>query len=229
MRGKIVLYGVGAKGSSQTLERRQKKRWQRLLNPNYKHSVRDNLAASLVRACGHEAINTSCHTLWDLPDEIKSQPAQRQWATFSLTHYRKNPEKDREIIAFLKSEYDNLAFWIQQSNDLSYLQSLINTDSIKLIAPNIEAYDNHLACGGMDVIGTRLHGGIHALHYGNRSIILSVDHRARLIGQETGLPIIPRDTAVEDLPGTLDSNRTIDIAGVKKSGMAFLMQFHNVN
>lgn len=40
----------------------------------------------------------------------------------------------------------------------------------------------------MDYIGTRLHGGIHALNHGVRAIVIEVDNRAAEIARDTGLP-----------------------------------------
>ena len=44
-----------------------------------------------------------------------------------------------------------------------------------------------------DYIGTRLHGGVHCLLQGRRSLILEVDNRAREIAQDTGLPTVKRE------------------------------------
>ena len=45
----------------------------------------------------------------------------------------------------------------------------------------------------VDYVGTRLHAGIRALSKGHRTIVISIDNRAKNIGKDTGLPTIERE------------------------------------
>lgn len=53
------------------------------------------------------------------------------------------------------------------------------TQNLHLIQPNLRDYTALLASGGIDYVGTRLHGGIHAMNMGCRSLILAVDNRRK--------------------------------------------------
>ena len=57
---------------------------------------------------------------------------------------------------------------------------------------DLSAFEAVLTGGKVDYVGTRLHGGIHALNYGIRTIIVSVDNRAAEMGRDLGLPILER-------------------------------------
>lgn len=225
MAGKVVLYGVGSKGESSRMDHRQRWLWRHLLHPNVHHSVRDQLAQELVVACGHKAINTSCHTLWDLPDRLELLPGQRSTVVFSLTHYRPAIELDRSFVAWLKKRYSRIALWAQQVEDAKYLSEIGSIAEIEILAPNIEAYDRFLSQANIDVIGTRLHGGIHALHHGHRSIIMSVDHRAAFIGKETGLAVTRREAGPVALETLLNKKITVDLSPVKARRADFFSQF----
>ena len=45
----------------------------------------------------------------------------------------------------------------------------------------------------IDFIGSRLHGGIRALNYKRRALIIGVDNRATEINRDTNLPFISRE------------------------------------
>ena len=45
----------------------------------------------------------------------------------------------------------------------------------------------------LDYVGTRLHAGVRAMQKGRRSIILSIDNRAREMGKDYNLNVIERN------------------------------------
>ena len=51
----------------------------------------------------------------------------------------------------------------------------------------------------MDYVGTRLHGGIHALNHGVRTILVSVDNRAAELGRDIHLPVLDRSRIAGEL------------------------------
>lgn len=48
-------------------------------------------------------------------------------------------------------------------------------------------------------IGTRLHGGIHALNKEKRSLTIAVDNRAVEISRDTGLPVVKQENVKQEL------------------------------
>ena len=81
--------------------------------------------------------------------------------------------------------------WIQGSSDYEYIKSI--SDKFILVDPHLEEYDKILASDiDLDYVGTRLHAGIRAMQKGRRSIILSIDNRAREMGKDYNLNVIER-------------------------------------
>jgi hypothetical protein len=113
-----------------------------------------------------------------------------QDAIISLTYYRPDPS-DAALVRLLLEEYRTVHFWCQQEKDLDYLRSLAAGAEIPVIA-DIDAYNAILQGGDVDVIGTRLHGGIRALQFGCRALILTVDNRAVELAKTTNIPVVDR-------------------------------------
>jgi polysaccharide pyruvyl transferase WcaK-like protein len=83
-------------------------------------------------------------------------------------------------------------FWSQQlQEDHDYLNSLGLRGQIPVIT-ELDGYNRLLAAGDVDVIGTRLHGGVRALQYGRRALILTVDNRAAELAKKTNIPVVDR-------------------------------------
>jgi polysaccharide pyruvyl transferase WcaK-like protein len=62
-----------------------------------------------------------------------------------------------------------------------------------MLEPTLKAYDNVLReATSIEFVGNRLHGGIRALQQQRRTLVLSIDERAREIGEDTGLPVVDR-------------------------------------
>ena len=193
LAGKVVLVGVGASTSDHTVRPRQGRLLRRLLSGKHRQSVRDATAKTLLDNAGIAALNTSCVTLWRYVAAQPQVPSGRAPAVvFTLTKHKASPH-DVKMIDSLRQCYDRLYFWPQQMRDLPYLHQITDTQDITILPANLDAYDNLLATTDVDVVGTRLHGGIRGLRHGRRSLIVVIDNRARDIGTETGLPTIARD------------------------------------
>ena len=55
---------------------------------------------------------------------------------------------------------------------------------------NLDCFEKCLEQEKIDYVGSRLHGGIHALNHGKRTIIISVDNRASDMREDLNLPVI---------------------------------------
>ncbi len=224
--GKVVLMGVGANKGFAGLQGAQRSYLKRILSPGHVHSVRDASAKQIVEACGLEAIPTSCPTLWRWRDAGPDCPAGRAaGAVFTLTRHKPKPDLDRAMIAILRQRYSRLWFWPQQPRDLDYLEELGEEGGVSVIPPNLAAYDAVLAGEDVDVIGTRLHGTIRALSHKRRPIVIAIDSRAREIGAETGLTILPRTEIPTRLEGMIEAGTETRLDLDKAAIARFLGQF----
>ncbi len=226
LSGKVVLFGVGANRYFDEIDAAQKALLHQILATDFTHSVRDNLGAEIVRACGHKAINTSCPTLWGFADVRQDLPKERAATVcFTLTAH-KATEDDVEMVEILRAVYERVAFWPQQPRDLAYLRSMPNgSDGIEILAPNLSAYDTFLTSERPDVVGTRLHGSIRGLHNNCRALAVAIDNRADQIGSETGLPTLKREWVKTDLERVVKSDFAA-LPNVPKDAIrTFLMQF----
>ena len=181
---KLILLGVGwhnyqGKPTPYT-------RWllKRILSSNHLHSVRDSYTEKMLRSIGFSnVVNTGCPTLWPLtPQKCQAIPTQKATnVVFTLTDYRRNPSRDNQIIRTLKQNYQQVYVWLQGFNDFRYIQTLAEFNSdIIIIPPRLDKYNQLLASSiDLDYVGTRLHGGIRAMHHNRRAIIIGVDNRAK--------------------------------------------------
>ncbi len=167
-----------------------------VLSSECAHSVRDEYTRT-VASNGlklPQVLNTACPTMWCLtPDFIRSLRRTRANAcVFSLTDYDKNPSADAQLISELARLYaNNLLFWPQGAGDLDYVRALGYTGPV--IERSLESFLKVLTSGvEYDYVGTRLHAGILCLEHGVRSLVITIDNRAKEIGADTGLPTIER-------------------------------------
>lgn len=129
----------------------------------------------------------------------------------TLTDYNRDYKKDKELFEILEKNYEAIYFWPQGSEDLEYINELLNIQkNYKIISPNLETYEDFLQSNECDFIGTRLHGGIKALQNKKRTIIIGIDNRA-IEMSEIGLPVIKRENIEKDLENMINSNLEIDI------------------
>ncbi len=225
LAGKVVLCGVGANRAFETVEPKQVDLLQQVLSRHYRHSVRDGLGLEILRQCGVAGVNTSCPTLWRYLDAPAVVPAGKAGGVvFTLTRHRPDPA-DAVMVQMLKRLYAQVWFWPQQPRDLGYLQEIAGLDGIQALPANLAAYDAHLATHAVDVVGTRLHGGIRGLSHGRRVLIVAIDNRAAEIGRETGLPVMLRQDVVAQMERRLTGEWTTALALPRADIAAFLAQF----
>ena len=225
LKGKVVLAGVGATWDFRWVNPLQKRFWRYVLSADHAHSVRDELGAKLVQACGHRVLNTSCPTLWQHRNVHPLAPTTTSRAVcFTLNKHKGSPI-DEDFVRILADHYDQLYYWPQTTNDIEYLASLRTSVKAQSLAPNLAAYDAFLRTHDVDVVGTRLHGSIRGLNHGRRTLVVSIDNRARELGQATGLPVIERGDVRASLASRLRSEIHADIHMDDDAIGTFLGQF----
>ena len=91
-----------------------------------------------------------------------------------------------------------------------YLAILNLKFNVEILHPSLSAYDYFLLNNDTDFIGSRLHGGIRALNFKKRTLIVGVDNRAIEISRDTNLPVINREDIVF-LDEKINKDLNIDI------------------
>lgn len=203
----LILMGVGWWQYQGEINKYTEILLNMLLSDKYTHSVRDSYTENKLKSIGiHNVLNTSCPTMWNLTKEvclmIPEKKASRVVTT--LTNYNRFREKDEKLLEILCSRYKEVYVWLQAIEDLSYLEDLSCRKYVKIIPPNLKAYDCYLKEYETDYVGTRLHGGIRALNNVKRSLILAVDNRALEISKDTGLPVLERGKVEECLESWIE-------------------------
>lgn len=207
IKNKFILIGVGWWQYQDKPDAYTRFLFKHLLSSDYIHSVRDEYTKNkFIEAGITNVINTGCPTMWKLTSDFcREIPcAKADSVVFTLTDYKKSPENDKQLIRILKENYNRVSIWIQNDDDYSYLSALTKMDEIEIIPPSLTAYDSFLKANKCDYVGTRLHGGIRALNYRKRTIILAVDNRAKEIGNDTGLQVLDREN-IEKLPSLIQA------------------------
>ncbi|MEH6531464.1 MAG: polysaccharide pyruvyl transferase family protein [Photobacterium frigidiphilum] len=194
--GPCVLVGVGWWQYGNKPNLYTKLLLKSILSKKYIHSVRDSYTEEVLKSIGiNNVINTSCATMWSLTKEhcrnISKVKADK--VIFTLTDYNRDEKNDIKLINKLMSNYDEVYFWPQGIDDFEYINGLMNVDAINIISPSLPSFDELLSKGNIDYIGTRLHGGIRALQYSLRTMIIAIDNRAIEKNKNFNLPIVKRD------------------------------------
>jgi polysaccharide pyruvyl transferase WcaK-like protein len=224
LRGKVVLLGVGAHKRVEKVDWAQKTFLRYILSRDHLHSVRDRDAGRILEACGLDYLNTSCPTLWDYGDF--PAVARRNSKSVCVTLTAGKPHaSDLALLRILFATYEVVHFWPQQQDDLAYLLNLAGDSAIRCVPGNLAAYDAFLSRERPDYVGTRLHGGIRALSRGCRTLIISIDNRARAMGAEVGIPTIERDRIETDLAKHLGRDDAPSIIVDRGRIGTFLNQF----
>ena len=224
----IILLGVGWGEYQKNCTDYSRMIYQTMLNPNVFHSVRDQYTKEMLRQAGFKnVINTGCPTTWALsPEFCRDIPTKKSKDVIAtITDYRRDPEKDNEMLAILSRNYDHIYLWLQGNHDEEYLKTLNIPENLTTIPANLEAYEEVLREGGVDYVGTRLHAGIHALNHKVRSIILAVDNRATEMGRDVNLPVIQRSEIAETLENKINSEFATDIQIKQDNIESFKAQF----
>lgn len=194
----------------------QKSLYHKALSNEYIHSVRDSFTQAKLAKYGIKSINTACVTMWDLTSEHlqKIPTSKADKVVMTITDYRDTTEhKDsyKNMIEVLLKMYTEVEMWIQAPGDIELLNklNLSNPKKIKLVNPNLQAYDEVLD-QDVDYVGTRLHAGIRALQHGKRTLVIEVDNRAREIAKDTNLPTLSY-LEMDKLETILSRKLTMDI------------------
>lgn len=223
-----ILVGVGNGINSKKINYYTRLLYKSVLSKKYIHSVRDNSTKFMLESMGFKAINTGCPTLWGITKELcKKIPTKKSNnVIFTLTDYRRDIKKDQKLIDILNRNYDNVYFWPQGSEDLDYMRSFNNTAKIIVVNPSVQAFSNILNNEDIDYIGTRLHAGIFSIKHRKRSIIISVDHRARNMGKDFNLNVVERKN-ISDLESIIWSEFVTNVNVDHERINLWLNQFEN--
>lgn len=224
----IILLGVGWGEYQEVCTDYSRMIYRTMLNPNLIHSVRDQYTLEKLQQAGFKnVINTGCPTTWALtPEFCRNIPTKKSKDVITtITDYRRDAEKDNEMLAILSRNYDHVYLWLQGNQDEEYLKSLNIPGNMTTIPNTLEAYEAALNNGGVDYAGTRLHAGIHALNHKIRSIILAVDNRATEMGRDVNLPVIQRSEIAEKLEKKIQSEFATEIQIKQENIDCFKAQF----
>ncbi len=190
-----VLMGVGFDSNSKTFDLYTKLLFTTILSSKYLHSVRDTFSETMLRSIGIEnVIYTGCPTMWNITPELCARVPKHKadYAVCTLTDYNRDLQMDQAMLDLLSDSYKRVYLWPQGIEDTEYFQKVRLNENIEIIAFGLESYDKILRLKDVDYVGTRLHAGIRALSQCHRTIVISIDNRARNIGRDTGLPVIER-------------------------------------
>lgn len=161
------------------------------------HSTRDEYTRQKLLAMGlRNVVNTGCPTMWPFLefDQSSVPTTKAEDALLMLTDYRskRSVEPDSALVRVVLENYRNVYFWPQGRRDLDYMDKL-GFPVIRL-EHSMASLNEFLRTGPrVDYIGTRLHGGVHCLLAGKRSLIMEVDNRSAEISRDTGLPTAKPD------------------------------------
>lgn len=184
---KIVLAGVGSNGGS--LDAYSRAIWRRLLDANAPHSVRDEQGADRLVSIGIPAnriFMTGCPTTWGLEEAaLRTTKADR---VVYLDSAQDDAADTNQMLTLLGQHYAQVFVFRQVvRRRVDALPPFVCE-----IKGGLGAYEAILQGGQeVDVVGTRLHGGVRALQAGQRTLILAIDHRAIEQGRIAGLPVRP--------------------------------------
>lgn len=190
---KVLLLACGWRHYDSTPTPYTRLLYKTILDRRMTHSVRDGYTARQLDAAGVSNVsNTACVTMWNLTAEhCAGIPVGKSAdAVVTVTAYHPDAEKDRVFLHTVMKSYRQVFLFVQQPDDLAYAQGLAG-GRLTPLPPSVKALDEVLKLG-VDYIGTRLHGGIRALQEKSRTLVLSIDNRAREIASDTGLPTVER-------------------------------------
>lgn len=206
----IVLLGVGWQQYQGAVDIFSRVLFKSILSKRFIHSVRDHYTLNLMRNQVKRVVYTACPTLWPLTKEkcAAVPTGKARNAVVSLTYYRPDPA-DAELIRLLIERYETVHFWCQMERDADYLKEL-GFDARLPIIRDVDGYNRILQAGDVDVVGTRLHGGVRALQRGRRALILKVDNRATELAKDTGVPVVDRRD-IATISGWIDRSPAVSI------------------
>ena len=225
-----ILMGVGlqSKDIDKDMSSFSKKFFNYILCKDGYHSVRDEHTKQALEKIGiSNVLNTGCPTMWNLTKEFcQTIPKTKSESVVTtITDYDKDEKNDLLMLNILKNNYKNVYIWIQGQYDYDYLKTIINLDDFILIPPSLEMLDRILINNDVDYVGTRLHAGIRSLNMKKRSLVISIDNRARDIGEDTNLPVLERKKIEYDLENWINSEYITQINIPEKNIELWKKQF----
>lgn len=209
-----ILMGVGFDSNNRGFDFYTKVLFTTILSHQYLHSVRDTFSETMLKNIGiKNVIYTGCPTMWNITPELCSRIPKSKATNVvcTLTDYNRNIHMDQAMLNILSNSYERVFLWPQGIEDGEYFQKVKINKNIEIIPFGLEAYDKILDLQDIDYVGTRLHAGIRALSKGHRTIVISIDNRAKNIGKDTGLPIIEREDVEILLQEKINSEFTTNI------------------
>lgn len=225
-----ILMGVGWKCYQEPPSIFAKLFYSSLLSRNGMHSVRDAYTEAQMRKLGYNnVINTACPTTWDLTREhCDSIPVEKSpTAVFTITDYARDPEMIQEMLKVIRMNYKKVFFFQQGIKDLQYLRDTVSDISnINILPASLEEYNNFLKSERPDFIGTRLHGGIRALQYGCRTLIIGIDNRAVELSRDINIPVLGIEK-LNELGHILKDSWKTEIRIPSENIQRWKAQFHN--
>lgn len=183
--------------------------YQKTLNKNYFHSVRDNYSKTrLQQASIKKIINTGCPTLWEVPSNTNDFNPKLNRILFTLTDYDRNPITDNALIEqIMGTGTAEIFFFPQGVHDIQYIQTLsafkTNKSKIKLLKHDLDSFYELINNTKLNFIGTRLHAGIACLQKQHPTLIISIDNRATEMKNDFNLPVIKR-TSLDSIKNWLE-------------------------
>jgi len=236
----IILFGVGtqikegkAKNSLKSFLEKVRTEyskwfWRKILNPDFPHMVRDQESVDLLRGLGLEGKNLGCPTLWFLTKEhCKEIPSKKSDAVITtLTAYNADFKRDLKMFKILFEYYKKVYIWPQGIRDFLYLNKILKVIKYtpSVIPPRLEDYDRFLLSSKVDYVGTRLHAGIRALQHKKRTIVVSIDNRAKSFSRDFKIHSIEREN-IEKLPDLINSEFETKISIPEKEIKDYLVRF----
>jgi len=211
--GPCILFGVGWWQYGDDPNFYTKKLYKKVLSPEFIHSVRDSYTEMQLKNMGFSnVINTACPTMWSLNKEhcLEIPKSKSEDVICTITDYNRDFVRDKKMFEILCDNYENVYLWLQGLRDYEYFLELnSNNDKIKLVPPNLKAYDSILD-QNVDYVGTRLHAGIRALQKKKRAIIIAIDNRAIEKQKDFNLKCVSRIN-VEELTELINSRFSTEI------------------
>lgn len=207
-----ILVGVGNSLLNKTINQYTRKIYDKILSHDLIHSTRDDETTEMLKKMGFKAITTGCVTLWGLtPEHCAEIPTQKaDEVVFTLTGPQRDEKWDQKMLDILKKNYRKRYFYVQTIWDMEYFNKLKRLEDVEIICPDVYAYGKFLDTHDVDYVGTRLHGGIFAMQHKKRTIILTIDNRARNITKVSNLNTLERNK-VFDLDDMINSEFATNI------------------
>jgi polysaccharide pyruvyl transferase WcaK-like protein len=195
----IILFGVGWNRYGKDMDLLSKFGWHKILHKQKLHAARDEYTKTMLKKMGiGNVINTGCPTLWHVSTNVKDfRTTKAENAIFTLTSHKSDVENDSIMIQTLIRHYKKVYFWVQDIRDYRYLQSLGDKvknleQSIQIVPPQMQGFNDILGNEEVDYIGTRLHAGIRAIQKFQRSVVIGIDNRAIEIGKDCNINVVVR-------------------------------------